>query len=701
PVGAPPVAAPVGALPARGAVLPVPATRLLGREGDVGRVAALLTGGARLVTLTGTGGVGKTRLSLAVAAQVAPHFPGGAALVALATLQDPAAVMVRVAQTLGLTAVDDAGALDAVAAHLRPLRALLVLDNAEHLLDAAAEIGRLVSTCPDLAVLVTSRAPLRVRGEQEVVVEPLAVPAPSSPLAELAAAPAVQLFVERAAAVAPGFGVHEGNAAAVAAICTRLAGIPLALELAAARIRMVDPGTLLARLDEALSSGPRDLPARQRTMYATLDWSYRLLEEDAQRLFRRLGVFTGGWTLPVLERFAGRGVLGPLEALVEQSLVTVDRTGREARYAMLEPVAQHARRLLGEQERAEAVRVHAAAFLELAERARPGYQGADQVGWLHRIDAEHANLLAAVEGSVAAGDRTTAGRLTWALWLYWWFRGHFAVGRRVAAAAADGSDAPPRVRARAQLALAAMAFGQGDALVSGAVWQQALASAREAGDVEAQAHAVAGLGIVALSAGDARAAQRHHREAIALADTLGGAGDAPWILSLNHVWLGTALLRAGDRAGAREHFEAGLALARARGDRLATFVALFNLSQVELGSDDRAAHEHLREGIALSVQVADLANLAYFLEALAVVESRPGGAGERDPRRVATVLGAAQALREVVGSDVYTYYLPDGSMVRRVREAVRRALGATGFEEAAAAGRALTPEEVGQLVLSA
>jgi predicted ATPase len=290
------------------------------------------------------------------------------AYVALAPIVDPALVLPTIGRSVGMGPVEGLDVETLVTEHLRPLSRLLVLDNFEHLADAAPQIARLVAACPHLTVLVASRAALRVRGETEYPVSPLALPPGGAPdPAQVAASPACSLFLDRARSVAPGFALTGANAAAVAAICRRLAGIPLALELAAARTRVLDPEALLARLDEAMArGGARDLPERQQTMRATLDWSHGLLRPEEQRLFRRLSVFTGGFTLDAAEAVAGDAdgeadVLGLLEGLVEQSLVVVrsDQDGR-LRYGMLEPIAQYARSVLEEPEATDAGRAHAA-----------------------------------------------------------------------------------------------------------------------------------------------------------------------------------------------------------------------------------------------------------------------------------------------------------------------------------------------------
>jgi predicted ATPase/transcriptional regulator with XRE-family HTH domain len=675
-----------------------PPTALLGRADDVATVVALLRRpGTRLVTLTGTGGVGKTRLAAAVADAAHATWPDGVTFVPLAAVTDADLVVPSIGRALGIATVEGSDAATVVADHLRPLRRLLVLDNLEHLLVAAPQVGALVAECPGLTALVTSRAPLRVRGEHEHRVQPLALPDPEAGPADVARAPATALFVERAQAVSPEFALTPANSASVAAICARLAGIPLAVELAAARVRLLGPADLLRRLDEAMATpGARDLPARQQTMRATLDWSHGLLGDGERRLLRRLAAFSGGFSLDAVESVvvaAGelrqQDVVPLLEALVEHSLVVVaEQAGGGRRYRMLEPVRQYARLLLDASDDADATGLaHAHYFLALAEQAAPEYEQADQVAWLERTQADHDNFSAALEWCLVHGEAEIAARTGWALWLYWWLRGQLRHGRRCVEAALEHPLSPP-VRARALLTVSALAFAQGDLESCARTWPMSYDVARAIEDPVALVGAAAGIGLVHLATGDLAAAGTRFREAIACGEPVGR--DAEWCVALAHLWLGTVELVGGDPTAASVHLSRGLASARRRGDRLATYIGLFNLSQAAIAQGDLAlARRHLEEGMLLSQETGDLANLAYFLDELAVVE-----AGQGQHSRVGVLLGAAQALRETVGSNVYGYYLPDDALRLNAAEQARAALGEDGFDDVVDTGRALSPEEV-------
>ncbi|TDO30981.1 hypothetical protein EV643_1345 [Kribbella sp. VKM Ac-2527] len=427
-------------------------------------------------------------------------------------------------------------------------------------------------------------------------------------------------------------------------------------------------------------------------MRATLDWSYSLLDPDQQRLFTLLGAFRGGATLEAVETVAEAGdeiatgnVLGILHELAEHSLVRV----RGDRLDLLEPVAQYARSLLVGERAARIGRAHARVYLGLAEQAAAGYERADQVEWLERIEEEEANILVAVERSLDAGDAPTAARITWFMWLYWWMRGQFTIGRRLAEQCL-ATELPPWERSRVNLAGATMTYAAGDHAAAAAYWAEADLVAEGQDDPEVRSKARAGTGLAALADGDLDTAEGRFRAALDFALQDRGS---PWMASLVHVWLGTVHLLRGEPAAAIPEIERGLRLARSRGDRLATYVALYNLSQAALAlADYQLARQRVEEGIVLSRETRDLANLAYFVETLAVIESK-----EDNHVRVATLLGAATGLRETVGADVYAYYLPDVSLRDTAQQAARTALGDDAYNEAVTAGRSLDPSAAPEL----
>jgi predicted ATPase len=674
---------------------PTPVTALLGREHEMARVLRLLRE-QRLVTLTGMGGVGKTRLALAIAAATKDRFGDGVAFVELAALRAVDEVLPAIGDAVGAAAGAGTDGITGVVDRLRDEHTLLVLDNVEHLLEVAPRIAALIEAAPGLTVLATSRAPLRIRGEQEVKVEPLDVPLNGEDLE----GPAASLLLERAQAVLPGWGTDPHDRPSIAALCVRLAGIPLALELAAARARLLEPTELLDRLDTALLAGTRDLPERQRSLRATLDWSYGLLTAEEQRLLRLLSVFAGGFRLEDVEgvvALAGGLQEGAvprlLEGLLEQSLVVTTAGGDEgSRQGMLEPVGRYARDRLteaGEWENAAAA--HAEHFRTMAEELAPRYRDGGQVVALARVDVEHPNLTAAIERSLDAGDPETAARLTWALWMYWWLRGHLQIGRRLAESVLH-QELPPGVLPRAELAAATMAFALDDVDAAETWWSAALAHAED--DPVTKANAVAGGGLVALARADLVTAAERFELARPIAE-LGGV-DGEWTRALSLIWLGTVRLLEGDQDGAVALIEQGLDSARQRGDRLTSYIALYNLSQVEMNRGNHTrAREHLEAGVRLTRQTGDLANLAYLLDATAVLEATRG-----IHARVPLLLGAAQSIRETIGSRGYGYYRPDPAATQGAAREAQQHLGAERYDDALDLGRRLSPEDASELALA-
>ena len=624
---------------ARGSAGQVPTlpTGLVGRAHDLAAMGELFQRGARLVTLTGPGGVGKTRLAVQCAHDWAVLFPDGVAFVDLAPLADATLVVPAMAQALDVRDLGGQTLSAALHTYLGPRRLLLVLDNVEHVLDAAPEVAELVGAADGLRVLATSRAPLRVRGEREYPLQPLPVPelVQVPDVQEVEANPAVALFVERARAVAPAFALTRTNVAAVSVICRRLDGLPLAIELAAARIRILSPTDLLARLDTVLpllSGGQRDVPARQRTMRAAIAWSYRLLGEPQWRLLNRLSAFRGGWDLAAAEAVGVGGalceedVLDLVSDLVEQSLVVAEaRPAAMTRYRMLVPLQEYAAEQLGQSgEAQETSGRHAAYFLGLAREGYAGLKGPDQVGWLARLEADHDNMRAALAWLIAQGDTDRVAELGWSLWLFWWMRGHFSEGRRWLAQVL-ALDLAPRARAWALLAAAVLAYGQADS-EQAAVVEESLRIFREVGDEEGARIALGQAGLAAIARGDEEHGLDLIEEAVARDLAVGDRWTAALLLTYSAV----VPLHRGDHARGERLAGQALALARETGDRVGIYNSLYNLASVaRMRGDEDGAARLFGEALALSAQMGDHGNAAYCLESSGRRGRRAGGAGTR------------------------------------------------------------------------
>jgi predicted ATPase len=684
--------------------LPQARGSFVGREHEIAEVERLLDT-TRLLTLTGTGGR-KTRLALEVARDLVGAYQDGAWLVELAGLNDPMLVPQAVAKALGVHEQPSCTLTDALVDALRAKRMLLVLDNCEHLIDACARlVDIMLTSCPHLQILTTSREALDVAGEASWLVPSLSLPDVGHlPSAEdLSEYEAVRLFVERARSKLPTFELTSENARAVVEICRRLDGIPLAIELAAARVTVLTVEQIVERLNDSLrllAAGSRTAAPRQQTMRATVQWSYDLLSEQERKLFNRLSVFADGWTLEAAEA-VGAGqevreeeVLDLLGRLVDKSLVVAE-VGAESmeRYRMLGPIRQYGRERLGESEEAEEVLGrHAALFLALAEQAAPELQGPRQVRWRQRLDEEQDNLRAAMARLLKKGELEKAARLGWALWSFWWSRGHFAEGRRcVEEVLAKGGAMPAASRAKASFVAGAMAGVQGDYRSAEPLLEESLGLFRELGDKRGAAHALGSAGIVAIG-------QKQHERGIAFfeeaADLHLEVGER-WGAAAMLNYLAGAWLNQGDRARAKRLAERGLSLSWEVGNRQGISHALYILAMVAQAERN---HEQARglfeEGLKLSAEVGNDTNVGPYLEGLAAL-----AASEGKVVRAARLWGAAEALFETI-EVAASPYAPDRSRYQGQVGAARTQLSEEAFEAAWAEGKSMPPERAVEYALA-
>jgi len=680
--------------------LPAQATALIGRETEVLAVDNLIRReSVRLLTLTGPGGIGKSRLALQAAADLLDDFHDGVYFVPLAPIHESEFVLTTIAQALGLTEQGDRSLDESLKAYLRSRQTLLLLDNFEQVATAGSLVSMLLAAAPDLKVLITSREVLHLYGEHEYSVPPLSLPDLRNlpPIERLTQYEAVRLFIERAQAVRPDFAINSDNAPAVAEICTRLDGLPLAIELAAARSKLFPPKALLARLDKRLAlltGGPRDLPARQQTLRNAIAWSYDLLDAAEQAIFARLGVFVGGCTFEAAETvladdqepdkgdltayIQASEVLQGLTSLVDKSLLKQDDRGGEPRFAMLETIGEYALERLaasGANDVEVLRRRHAQHFLTLAEQAEQGLAGVQSALWLKRLDAENGNLRAALEWSLADQEEEQSDRdappslsrqelglrLAGALLPFWDLRSQLSEGRAHLAAILAHTSSGPSVqtveRARALHAAGWLAFLQGDHAAARALTEEGLALARRLDYEPGIAASLITMGLL-VGHQDATLGQLYYEESLSIAQRL---GNIPGIATAL-IQLGTITWCHGQPASAVAYLEQCLALCQRLGDKQGIMSALSMLGVVAWSQgDDERATALVQESMALARELEVRGSLVYGIINLGQIAWTQGDYARAQAlhteslalaREAESPLGIANSLRNL-GTDVW------------------------------------------------
>ncbi|MBA3687335.1 MAG: tetratricopeptide repeat protein [Chloroflexi bacterium] len=684
--------------------LPPQMTTFIGREREAEEVAELARR-SRLVTLSGPGGTGKTRLSLQVAAQLRAEFGGGAFFVDLSPIVDPALIPTTIAAALGLREQPNRPVLESLQAHLRDLQLLLLLDNFEQVQAGAPLVGHLLEAAPQLSILVTSREVLHLRGEQEYPVPPLGLPdlAMLPPLEALSRYDAVALFIHRARAVRPDFAVDNDNAPAVAAICARLDGLPLAIELAAARVKLFAPSAILAHLEKTLAfltSTARDLPERQRTLRGAIDWSHDLLDTTERTLFRRLSIFVGGCAADGAQAVCdpdgalGIDMLDGLASFVDKSLLT-QATGDdgEPRFGMLETIREYAAERLAASDDAEPVRRrHEDLFAGLAEQAATELLGPQQKAWVDRLDADRDNLRAALQHAADDGRIELALGLGAALWRFWQRRGQLAEGRTALEGLLGRPEAasPTQARARALAGLGGVTYWQNDMVAAGQAYAEGLAIERALEEPSGLADALYNSGFVAAIGGDHATARAMYEESLEIFTRL---SDLPGVLRLREA-LSFLLFLQGDFAEARALQEENVRAFREGAETFRVAIGSPMLSLLRAKDGEFAFARELQvEALGTFRAVGDTHSMVRVLIMAAATAVLEG-----DLERAATLSGAGDVLREPLGemaTPMTTLGMEDPALASRAR------LGDEAFERSYQKGRTLTLDQASDLLSEA
>lgn len=670
-------------------------TTFVGREHELDVAAALLDrADVRLLTLTGPGGTGKTRLSLQLLQRVQPDFTGGVYFVSLASISNPSLLLTIIAEALSLAERGAQPLLDQIAGLLENKRSLIVLDNFEQLLAAAPIVVLLLERIPSLKVIITSRAPLQVYGEREFPVPALTLPDRTQLqyLEQLAAVEAVRLFVERAVAVQPKFELTPTNAEAVAQICIRIDGLPLAIELAAARCKVLTPSALLARLTNRftlLTGGAHNLHPRQQTLRNTIDWSYQLLDLTEQLLFRRLAVFAGGWSLEAAEEICGEGlpfeILNGISALIDKSLVQqATLSNEEPRYWLLESVREYSwEQLAASGELPDLQLRHAAYFVAMAEQAYQELRGPKQHHWLYLLQCEIDNLRTVLHWSLNSGNPTIGLQLSGALKVFWELRNQLTEGRDwVEQLLKKAGPERTAIWARAVDTASMAAWLHGDIDRGMALKEELLIFYRATGDDSQVAITLGNLSLFAMDCGNLTYAEGLLRESIPLSRSY----CIETVTSAQLTNLGIILVLHGIYAEARIYFEECLAIERKFGDPQGIALALLNLGLVTLHEGETSqAQDLITQSLTLTHKIGSSTNIADCLEDMASVAS-----AQHQYSRAARLFGAAEALRRESGTPL----LPLAQqLLAPYTQATLAALGETAFAAAIAEGQRMTVEQ--------